>query len=127
MHLRGLLGPLHLGVRHRRLEPRRQRLVAALGVEVVGDDEQLLVAVEQELADERLAADGPGALVGSIRPGETTADLVAVGRARTTVTRGVGVAARAVDERRRGRVEQEHLTRMLPPGWPPSVSSTGSI
>src|SRR5215212_3389961 len=53
-HLR-LLVPLRLGGAGGRLEPPEQWLVAALGREVVGDDEQP-VTVEDELAGEGLAA-----------------------------------------------------------------------
>src|SRR5829696_7715578 len=53
-HLR-LPVPLRLGGERRRLEAPEQGLVAALGREVVGDDEQP-VAVEDELAGEGLAA-----------------------------------------------------------------------
>ncbi len=57
VHDRRLLVPLRLGDADRRLEAAEQRVVAALGVEVVGDDEHRL-ALPRELAGERLAAVG---------------------------------------------------------------------
>ena len=50
---------LHLAGGCRRLEPAHQRVVAALGVEVVADHEDLPSA-EAELADQRLAGVVPG-------------------------------------------------------------------
>src|SRR5215218_9918816 len=85
-HLR-LLIPLRLGGAGGRLEPPEQWLVAALGREVVGDDEQP-VAVEYELAGEGLAA-------------------AREGRVRRVYTSGAGRQTRAApftdDGRRRRR------------------------
>src|SRR6266545_2404204 len=57
VHDPGLLDALRLGDALRRLEAAEQWLVAALGVEVVGDHEQV-VAPESELPGQRLAAGG---------------------------------------------------------------------
>src|SRR5829696_6360230 len=70
-----LLVPLRLGGAGGRLEPPEQWLVAALGGEVVGDDEQP-VAVEDDLAGEGLAA-------------------AREGRVRRVYTSGAGRQARA--------------------------------
>lgn len=43
------------GTENRRLEAAKERIVAALGIEVIGDEKQLL-AIEGKLACQRLAA-----------------------------------------------------------------------
>ena len=65
--------------------------------------------------------------VGSIRPG-AVAQLRARAGPSTTALAVVGVAARPIDELEiRESVRKRKPTRMLPPGSPPSWSSTGSI
>ena len=109
----------------RRLEAAEQRLVAALGVEVVGDHEQA-VAVVRELAGQRLAA-GVEGRVGRIDAARAGAELRA--------SRAGDDASPAWSSRRPGRstklrprsVRNRKPTRMLPPGSPPSWLLTGLI
>ncbi len=83
----GLLEALGLAGQRRRLEAAEEGLVAALGVEVVGHREEV-VAVEGELANERLAARVEGG-VGRIDPARAEGQL--------------RLAAVVDDGRRRGR------------------------
>ncbi len=90
LHHSGLLATLRLTGQRRRLVTAEQRVVAALGVPVVGDHEQRL-GVEGELADQRLAAGTEGG-VGRVDPPGVVAEVDPVG----------GVAAVGDAFRRRG-------------------------
>ncbi len=98
---------LGLGAERRRLEGAVHRLVAALGVEVVADDEDLLAA-EPELTDQRLAAARPG-VRGGVDPARGHREpntLLAVGDRLDG--RG-GAAARPVHEGDTLGVEEEDV------------------
>ncbi len=87
--------PLNLAHALRRLEVAEERLVSALGGEVVGDDEHLPPA-HAELARERLAGVGEGAVLRR-HPPRAEGELRSRG-GRDDGGRGRRVAARAVDE-----------------------------
>ena len=107
----------------RLLEASEQRRVAALGGEVVRDQEQLLAAVA-ELARQRLAARVPHP-VGRIDPARAERQL----RARLRGSSSVAVTAvppgRSTNWTRSGL--NRNPTRMLAFGAPPSALCTGSI
>src|SRR5256712_11388660 len=73
----------------------RERLVAALGIEVVGDHEQVM-SVEEKLPGERLTAAVPGG-IGRVDPAGARRELRAVG-AVDDRGRGRRATARSVDE-----------------------------
>jgi hypothetical protein len=106
-HLGRLLHPLHLRGLLDRLEPPVQRVVAALGDEVVRDHEDRLAA-PAELAASGLRLSVQAALVGSIRPGENDRCGRPARVAGDRGGRGRG-ATRPVDERQPAvGPEQEH-------------------
>ena len=88
--------PLHLGGADRRLPAPEQRVVAALGGEVVGDHEDRLAA-EGELARQRLAAGCPRR-VGRVDPAGGGGQVRPVAAASKTPVVAWSRAARAVDE-----------------------------
>ena len=110
-----LLVPLHLADPRRRLEATEQRIVAALGVEVVGDHEHGLAAVG-ELAGQRLAAGVPRG-VGRIDPTGAERQLRA-GRAGDDAGRCRRRSARTVDEGEPAVGAEQEADPDVPAGLP---------
>ena len=104
----GLPDPLHLGGAHRLLPAAEQRVVAALGGEVVGDGEDGR-APEGELAHQRLARAGPRR-AGRVDPAGGGRSGATLWPCVTTPVRVVAVPpGRSTKATPRSGAEQEHL------------------